>query len=334
MENHHNKRQAETKAPSPSSMTNRSKNWLDPAELRKIRDSLTDARALLHAMGITPTKKDRTDLWARSPFREEPRPSFHINKYTLAWFDFGEGKGGGPLELIAVVKRLNIYAAGRWARENGLCHPGGAPRQRGSPPTSSMSREANKEKGDGNAVLEKKFSLLPYLHAEHPEIQTRGISPATCRKLGFGFLPASSRSVLRNRIVFQIRGIGEVGGTLKPVILGHLGRAIIERDERDGGKWRTYGGFQKKLELYNFDRILFDRETREQVERYGLLIVEGAYDVAKLAESGVLNSVATMPSCLKNNRSGLVSPFLRFRFQGCVFGLTMTRRERAEQPRL
>ena len=35
-----------------------------------------------------------------SPFREERTPSFHINPNNNTWHDFGEGEGGGIIDIV------------------------------------------------------------------------------------------------------------------------------------------------------------------------------------------------------------------------------------------
>jgi DNA primase len=55
-----------------------------------------------------------------------------------------------------------------------------------------------------------------------------------------------------------------------------------------------YGGFSKTLELYNIDHAILDQEAVRQARETGHVIVtEGCFDVAKLAEAGIRNTVAT-----------------------------------------
>lgn len=141
-------------------------------------------------------------------------------------------------------------------------------------------------------------TLLPALTFEHPEFEKRGISRETCEYLGCGFLSSdSSQSPLAGRIVFQVRGVREdekESGSLKPVILTHVGRALTEEQEEADGKWKYYSGFSKTLELYNIDHMLLDEEAVRQARETGHVIVtEGCFDVAKLVEAGIKNAVAT-----------------------------------------
>ncbi len=91
--------------------------------------------------------------------------------------------------------------------------------------------------------------------------------------------------------MFQVRGVSG----LKPVILTHVGRALTPQQEKADGKYWSFPFF-KRLEIYNQDKLLLDASARQQVERFGLVLVEGFFDVAALIESGCLNVGALMGS--------------------------------------
>jgi 5S rRNA maturation endonuclease (ribonuclease M5) len=146
-----------------------------------------------------------------------------------------------------------------------------------------------------------KIDLRRYLRADHPELHRRAIDTGTCRYLGCGFLPrraqGKSGSPLNGRLVFQIRGVRENGKQIIPVILSHTGRALsTEQQERDGKYW-SYP-FRKGLEIYNQDRLLLDEEARCQCEKFGLILVEGFFDVARLVAAGCRNVGALMGSSI------------------------------------
>ncbi len=56
--------------------------------------------------------------------------------------------------------------------------------------------------------------------------------------------------------------------------------------------------FKKSWELYNQDHILMDEEAWRQANTFGLILVEGFFDVAKLVEAGCRNVVALMGSAI------------------------------------
>ena len=48
----------------------------------------------LHHLGYEPTGRDSKGLWFYAPYRNERKPSFHVNPRKGVWFDFGSGAGG------------------------------------------------------------------------------------------------------------------------------------------------------------------------------------------------------------------------------------------------
>lgn len=62
--------------------------------IRKI--SLVD---FLHHLGYEPTGRDSKGLWFYAPYRNERKPSFHVNPRKGLWYDFGTGEGGDIFTL-------------------------------------------------------------------------------------------------------------------------------------------------------------------------------------------------------------------------------------------
>jgi DNA primase len=94
-------------------------------------------------------------------------------------------------------------------------------------------------------------------------------------------------------LVFQIRVVKENGQGLQPINLSHTGRALTSEQEDSDGKYWSYP-FRKGLEIYNQDQLLLDPEAGRQVSTYGLVLVEGFFDAAKLVEAGCRNVGALM----------------------------------------
>jgi DNA primase len=112
---------------------------------------------------------------------------------------------------------------------------------------------------------------------------------------------AKTASPLNSRLVFQVRGIRENGHSLQPVILSHVGRALSREEEDSNGKYWSYP-FKKGWEIYNQDHILLDEEAWRQANTFGLILVEGFFDVAKLVEAGCRNGVALMGSAISSEQ--------------------------------
>ena len=280
--------------------------FIDNRTLRVIRDN-ADWQAAFRAFGLArdDRKSKEGDWWAHSPLADEKTASFHIN--AKGWFCFSTNQGGGIVELVQKVlerrtgRAVNCYEAGRWMLEQGISRLDqlSAAPAHSLPAGNEGARSEKKEKGDApdsagsvrNAPI--RADLIPRLVPQHPMLEKRGISKATCKYLGCGYL-SGAKGTINNRIVFQVRGVEERGGHLSPVILTHIGRAVSDVQADVEGKWHHYHGFQKHLELYNIDKLLLDPQAREQARRTGrIILVEGPFDVAKLVEAGIRNVVAT-----------------------------------------
>ncbi|MEA2039065.1 MAG: IS21 family transposase [Thermodesulfobacteriota bacterium] len=233
------------------------------------------------------------EIWIKSPFTGENTASLHLNLTENIFKDFSSGLGAkvGVLNFCQDLlglrgQAMNCYEVASWMMERGISAID-------SPDTRSQvvkrHVQLSKEPEENKPI---RVDLRPWLQSGHPELQRRQASEATCGYLGCGFLPERAEgSPLNGRLVFQVRGVSE----LKPVILTHVGRALTPQQEKTDGKYWSFPFF-KKLEIYNQDKLLLDPKARQQVERFGLVLVEGFFDVAALIESGCLNIGALMGS--------------------------------------
>ena len=238
------------------------------------------------------------EIWIKSPFTDEDNASLHLNLRENIFKDFSSGKGAqkGILnfcqELLSQQGlELNCYEVAQWMVGNGISSV------RLQNPDQNIKLRAEKEKKELSVNRPIKADLRLWLQSKHPELKRRGISEATCRYLGCGYLPTSNnvtkQSPLNGRIVFQVRGISEGQNELKPIILTHVGRALTQKQEETDGKYWSFP-FRKGLEIYNQDKLLLDSPARHQIKQFGLILVEGFFDAASLVESGCLNVGALM----------------------------------------
>jgi 5S rRNA maturation endonuclease (ribonuclease M5) len=248
------------------------------------------------------SKRRRRDdeIWLKSPFTGEATASMHVSLSQNIFKDFSSGRGGGIMQFCRQMlqdkgRQMTMLQVAQWMVAEGICTVDGiAPQSLCNNPLP----EALPSKKTNPAI---KIDLRRYLRAYHPELQRRGIDTGTCRYLGCGFLPqrtqAKSGSPLNGRLVFQIRGVRENDNKCRPVILSHTGRALSrEQEERDGKYW-SYP-FRKGLEIYNQDQLVLDKEARDQAGKFGLILVEGYFDVAKLVQAGCRNVAALMGSSI------------------------------------
>src|SRR5206468_11798689 len=124
---------------------------------------------------------------------------------------------------------------------------------------------------------------LKGVECEHAYLKDRGITPETAREFGVGFF--AGKGSMHGRVVIPIHNDrGE--------LLAYAGRAI------DGSepKYKLPTGFHKSLELYNLHRV---------GKSDGVVLVEGFFDVMKVAQTG-FPVVALMGSSLSLRQEELL----------------------------
>jgi len=265
-------------------------------ELREVWQQASWHKVIeVFALSVDPQRCRRDDeIWLRSPFTQEQRASMHVSLSANVYKDFSSGKGGGIIQFCREMlhqqgRVVSMFEAAEWMVAQGICTG-----MRQSAPAGPKP-EADPGSPSANHAIE--VDLRRYLRCDHPELIRRGISATTCRYLGCGFLPPRNNggpaSPLHSRLVFQIRGMKENGKSLEAIILSHTGRALIPEQENANGKYWSYP-FRKGLEIYNQDHLLLDPEAGRQMSTFGLILVEGFFDVAKLVEAGCRNVAALM----------------------------------------
>jgi len=286
-----------------------SNKFFHPDQLTAIR-SRCDWRGLLDELGVRADVKRCTtsEFWGFSPFNpSEKTASFHVKAPGL-WYCWsthatapGRSKpGGGVIELVQAVHAargnvMKLNEAAGWIIDHGYSHVGEA-----SPPSKQSEAEAPKV----NRPIE--IDLVPRL-GDHAEFATRGISETTRHYLRCGYLN-EARGMLAKRLVFQVGGLAADGESR--AILSHMGRATTP-DQEAKGKWRFYRGFNPSLELYNLDNVLLDNEAARQIiKTKRIVVVEGAFDVAKCVEAGIKNVVATFGARLSDIQADILKDTL------------------------
>jgi len=289
-----------------------SRPFINRDTLNEIRQTADWQKTFLSLGLIRDERQSRpNDWWAKSPFSpDEKTASFHMNDDPQGggrWYCHSTGQGGGLLDLVQALQGGNIFEAGRWLVEQDCCPLPQAylgqdveTRRELPPERQNASGEEKKKQPEVQELAQNapiRQSLLPMLTqlGTHPGFADRGISAATCRYLGCGYLLDDHKSSLRGRLVFQVRSVDDLEAvTPKPVILTHMGRATTPDQIEEVGKWTYYKGFRKSLEIYNIDQLRLDPDAEAQVRETGrLILVEGCFDVAKCVEAGVKNVVAS-----------------------------------------
>jgi len=61
--------------------------------------------------GIQPKTVKNGSVWYISPFRNETKPSFKVDRQNNIWYDFGTGTGGNLLDLVTQIEKTGIAGA-------------------------------------------------------------------------------------------------------------------------------------------------------------------------------------------------------------------------------
>jgi len=244
---------------------------------------------VIEVFGLDQKQGKNDEIWIKSPFSDEENASLHVHLKQNIFKDFSSGKSGGILNFCQDLlgqkgREMNCYQVAGWMLENQI-----SDLNQTAKPIDPPVRKRNPHKENKPINVD----LRPFFKPGHAAFEKRGISMKACKYLGCGYLPErpdKAKSPLNGRLVFQVRGISS---DLKPVILSHVGRSLTDRQaDADGRYWGF--PFYKKLEIYNQDKLLTDPLAREQVKRFGLILVEGFFDVAALVSAGCLNVGALM----------------------------------------
>lgn len=71
----------------------------------------TSIVALMNKLGFCIIRTNNSDVWYKSPFRNEKTASFKVDMNKNIWFDFGLGCGGNIFDLIMRIKECTFKEA-------------------------------------------------------------------------------------------------------------------------------------------------------------------------------------------------------------------------------
>ncbi len=255
-------------------------------------------------------RRQGAQLVGLSPFREEQTPSFYVK--DRMWCDQGLAKkevgarrymvlpsgkavSGDVFGLVMGLEDCDFKAAAKKLRD--LFCPDVAT----SPASEPAAVQSPRERAEKSTVRETRARTDQVLDvAENPVIDIKlTLKPArlllerafTQETLDFfqvGWTPAG---LFRGRIVYPVHNV-------KGQLVAYAGRAVKEEDAAENGLYRFPPKFKKGLEIWNLWRVLSDPEAREQLERDGLVLVEGMNDVMMLWQNGIKNAGAIFGSDL------------------------------------
>ncbi len=274
--------------------------------------------------GYLPLKRKGDNYWAPCPWHAEKNPSFSVSSKKQMFYCFSCKKGGGVVNFIMEMEKLNYHEAVVLLAE-----------RVGMTPPSITDDKAYKEQQEYKKRLhalmrDAAIFYVNKLHSTDGEqareyIDKRRISHVI-KRFGIGYAPDSFNETseylkslgytnselfdcsmvrskkdhfydtFRNRLIFPIQNAnGDV------VAFG--GRALSDEDEPKYLNSPESVIFNKRKNLYALNLV------RKQKGLSAIMLVEGYMDVVALAGAGILTSVASLGTSLTTDQARLVKRF-------------------------
>jgi DNA primase len=263
-------------------------------------------------------KGDR--LWALCPFHGEKTPSFTVSPEKQLYYCFGCGKGGGVINFIMEIERLDFseaveFLAGMFNMEL---------------PDRATEKAANYRK----RLLEinREAALFYHKNLSLPEgrraveyIKKRALLPATVARFGIGAAPdgwdglckyLKSRGYSQNEIIEA--GLARRGknGGIYDVFRDRLMFPIIDAKNNvlafGGRVLEGDGGGQKYLNtgntpIYSKKDNLFAYNIAKKSKSDKIILVEGYMDAVSLHQAGFDYTVASLGTALTPEQARLMA---------------------------
>ncbi len=251
-------------------------------------------------------KKQGRNFFGLCPFHDEKTPSFSINQQRQIYKCFGCGSGGGTINFIMEIERLEFidaiqHLADRYKIDLNIEH------------TSGQSRDTRTQLFD----LHEKTSQI-YIENLKTEdgkkvlahLKDRGLTSKTIEEFRLGYSLKQSDSLLK-----QVRVMGEKSEVMRQSGLfidtkqGYIDRfrgRIMFSIADASGKITAFAGrvFESdetakyvnspETPIYNKSRILYGLHASKKViqKKDAVIVVEGYLDFLQLFQSGIENCVA------------------------------------------
>ncbi len=255
------------------------------------------------------------------PFHSEKTPSFNVYPGNNSFYCFGCGKGGGVINFVMDIERLDFLEAVKWlAQRAGMSMP-----EEGADDSMSKLRmrilEINRESGR----FFYKTLISPEGEPGLSYLKGRGLDPGTIKHFGLGYAPES--------------GFGLVNHLRK---LGYTKEELLQSDMvRTSKKGNLYDRYRGRVMFPIFDlrgnvtafggRILTDEKPKyintsdtpvyhkssglfamnlaKNSESRQLILAEGSMDVIALHRAGFTNAIASLGTSLTEEQARIMKRY-------------------------
>ena len=264
------------------------------------------------------TKRSGQNLFGLCPFHSEKTPSFSVSPSKGIFHCFGCGKGGGVINFIMEIERLNFPEAVEFlARRAGMAIP-------------EEVRDPNRGRRERLFRLNREAARYYYGQLSTPEggaavayMQRRQISPRVAKNFGLGYAPDSWHSLTQE---MKSRGYTErdlldaglaKGGKRGGVYDAFRGRLMFPVIDLRGNvvafSGRVLGDGEPKYlnssdtPVFSKSHNLFGLNLAKKSKSGYIILVEGNIDVVSLHQAGFDSAVASLGTSLTSEQANLLS---------------------------
>lgn len=282
-------------------------------------DELTTRADLSQVVSRYTRLSSRGDrLWGLCPFHGEKTASFTVSPDKQVYYCFGCGKGGGVIQFIMDIERLEFKEAVEFLAE---MYNMELPQEENQKLVSIRKRIL-----DANRLAARFFheQLIAQKGGEVVDyVRRRGLTAATIRKFGIGYAPADFSLInflkgkgfldhelvegglakrgergiygaFRNRLMFPIINV-------KGDVIGFGGR-VLSGDGK-GPKYLNTGEnpvFYKKSNLFAYQMAKKSKSNK-------IILAEGYMDVVSLHQAGFDYAVASLGTALTEEQAKMLA---------------------------
>ena len=245
-------------------------NWVD---FKEIKDWVSMEMVLERYGLLNLLKKSGNNLVGRCPIHNGSNPrQFSVNLDRNIFNCFGDcGSGGNVLDFVSIMEEVSLREAALllkdWFGGNGQAEP--------KTKKTVKARPEKKEPKQCKINPPLTFTLKK-LKPNHTFFDERGITAQTVKYFGLGYC---ERGILKGRIAIPIHNE-------KNELVAYCGRAIMDEQIEEGGKYKLPPKFVKSAVVYNLNR------QKRGSQR--LILVESFLSVFKLFQHGIRDVVALM----------------------------------------
>ena len=266
-------------------------------------------------------KKSGSNYFGLCPFHREKTGSFSVNTDKQIYHCFGCGAGGGVINFIMQIERLEYRDAVEFLA-----------RLAGIPMPEDRDDQEYRKKRMRMLSLNKEAARFFYGNLSKPigsvaaeYFKKRALSPGTVNHFGLGYAPDSWDSL--------IRAMGEKGYTKEELLAAGLAAKSQKGTIFDMYRNRVmfpiidirgdviaFGGRvldnsvpkyinTKDTLVFNKNKNLFAMNYAKREEKRVLILAEGYMDVIALHQAGFKNAVASLGTALTNEQARLMKKY-------------------------